>query len=209
MLDQFRCEISSILVPCLPALPPTPAKTSLVERKREEKREKKEQKWSQSLQSKDKIKSFSMPAVNREVSDGRYNATVQENVLFENSKEREAAMNVGDAFEDPAAKDFWHFGKNREPALIRRESCCSSCGGALSYSNSFASTRRFSTVSIEVPNENFMKKSLLNRNSQMSNGDFMRNSANPFAMVRKEDATKSTKNRSDQIAVEKVKFERM
>ena len=133
---------------------------------------------------------------------------VQENALYENGKGSSHGTTETDTFENPAVKDFWHYGKNREPGLIRRESCCSSCGGALSYTNSFASTRRFSSVSIEVPNENIMKKSIASRNASIISGDSLRNMGNSFTTTRKADARKLMKTRSDPV-VSKTQFDKM
>ena len=194
-------------------MPPNPTKTSFVEARKAEKKPKNEQ-GSERLQPRDKLVSMSMTYNNRGFGDRKYSAMMQENALLPRGK----GLNGFGAYEDPVARDtledsgakeFWYYGKQREPGLVRRESCCSSCGGALSYTNSFASTRRFSSVSIEIPNESFIRKSLINRNPSVTSGESLKYGGSSLTQRKKGEARKLEKSRSDQRMISKSQYDRM
>ena len=185
----------------------------MVEARKVEKKPKNEQ-GTERFKPSDKLVSMSMTYNNRGFGDRKHSGMVLENALVSRAKglngfgtyEDPAAR---DGLEDSAAKDLWYYGKQREPGLIRRESCCSSCGGALSYTNSFASTRRFSSVSIEVPNESFIRKSLINRNPSLTSGDSLKYGGSSLTKMKKGEARNLAKSRSDQRMISKSQYDRM
>lgn len=187
------------------ALPQTPFKTAATEKN--ELKEKKE-KANQNVQSRDRARSHS--TISRDFMERKLSGIIPANVLLEDNNEIDDTQQAEDGFEDPNARDFWYTTRSKETGLSRRESICSSCGGAFPYSHSLGSTRRFSSVSIEVPNENFMKRSFMNRgNSSFTNGDSMKSSRGSFSTGKKNDTAKSGKNRVDQLSFDKAKFDRM
>lgn len=132
--------------------------------------------------------------------------------LLEKKESRRGSVSKAkDAFEEPTIKDFWPIGKYRDAGLSRRESACSSCGGALSYSNSFASTRRFSTVSIEVPSENFfMKKSSITRSTPFIGGESTAKShGSRFVTTKREDYAEMDNRKSHQAMIDRVNYDRV
>ena len=191
------------------ALPPTPARTSLVEGDSIERKLKAGRSSNKYVTTRDRITSLSTPYEVRDLSDRKYSGMVKENALLGAAKDGGFGVNAENTFENPAAKEHWHFNKAKESSLIRRGSCCSSCGGALSYTNSFASTRRFSAVSIEVPNENAIRKALANRNASIISGDSLRSVGNSFTKVKKGESRKLMKRRSERQEVSKAEYNRM
>ena len=144
-----------------------------------------------------------------DLSDQKYSGMLKENTLSQVAKDVGSSASIENTFENPAAKELWHYSKAKEPGLIRRGSCCSSCGGALSYTNSFASTRRFSAVSIEVPNENVIRKALANRNASIISEDSLRSVGNSFTKVNKRETRKLMKRRSERQEISKAEYDRM
>eukprot|EP00795_Rhopilema_esculentum_P013138 gene13138-3930_t len=145
--------------------PALSTKPPLLVAKKVQRREKKE--VQSYLPFRDRLRSFPNSSRQPDIKDhAPFEEGLSEVPLKESDTvgqdESHSTIDELNAFEDPSSRDFWHYNKP-PPFLSRRESVCSSCGGALSYSNSFASTRRFSAVSIEVPNENLTKKSFINR----------------------------------------------
>ena len=106
---------------------------------------------------------------------------------------------------------MWHYNKPQEFPLSRQESVCSSCGGALSYTNSFASTRRFSAVSIEVPNEDSVRQSYIIANAPTTSEGTSTNEGTPPQTLKKEESVKikDDKNVQSSPAVDMHEYDRM
>lgn len=116
-----------------------------------------------------------------------------------------------EAFEDQESRDMWHCNKAREIPLSRQESVCSSCGGPLSYTNSFASTRRFSAVSIEVPNEDLVRQSYINANAPVASGGTLTNDETPPQTLKRNESRKMKEDKIVQSlpAVDMHEYDRM